>query len=196
MNMITKCITAATLSAAALGTAAHAGNVEAAPAPAPVEPLTFAQTTDWTGFYGGLQFGTADAGGDAGLDGNAKTYGLHAGYDFDLGDYVLGAEIDYDKTDIDLNGGAANIDDVARLKFKGGYDLGSTLIYATAGAASADTSVGTETGAFYGLGVTFKVTERYTIGAEVLDHRFSDVGGTAGADLDVTTFNIRGGIRF
>ena len=92
--------------------------------------------------------------------------------------------------------GAASIDSVARLKFKGGYDLGRTLIYATTGAARADTSVGNESGAFVGLGAKYKITDRYTIGAELLEHRFNDIGGTAGADVESTTFDIRGSIRF
>ncbi|MGB3247025.1 MAG: outer membrane beta-barrel protein [Sulfitobacter sp.] len=180
-----------------MGGAAWAGNLDTAPVDAPVyAPAPVVVSGEWTGFYGGLQLGYADIDGDAGLNGSDSTYGLHAGYDYDFGSYVLGAELDYDKTDIDLNGGAANIDSVARLKFKAGYDLGDTLVYGTAGAARADTSVGNESGAFIGLGVTYKVTDRYTIGAELLEHRFSDVGGTAGADVDATTFNIRGSIRF
>lgn len=178
--------------------AAVAGSIEAAPVEAPVyAPVTVAPVSgEWTGFYGGLQLGYGDADGAAGLEGDNGTYGLHAGYDHDFGSFVLGAEVDYDKADIDLNDGAAGIDNVARLKFKGGYDLGSTLVYATAGAVQADTTVGTQSGAFVGLGVSYQVTERYTIGAELLEHRFSDVGGTAGADLDVTTFNLRGSFRF
>lgn len=109
---------------------------------------------------------------------------------------MLGGELDYDQADIDLNAGAASIDSIARLKLKGGYDLGNTLIYATAGVARADTSVGDETGPFAGLGISYKVTDRYTIGAEVLEHRFDDVGGIAGNDLDATTITLRGSLRF
>tara|TARA_R110002049_G_scaffold23545_3_gene83402 strand:+ start:127960 stop:128433 length:474 start_codon:yes stop_codon:yes gene_type:complete len=152
---------------------------------------------DWTGFYTGLQLGYADVDSNgAGLDGSDNTYGFHAGYDYDFGQFVLGGELDYDKGDIDLGGGAATIDSVARAKIKGGYDLGNTLIYATAGAARADTSGGDESGAFAGLGMTYKVTERYTVGAEVLQHKFDDVGGVAGNDLDATTLSLRGSLRF
>ena len=160
-----------------------------APAPLPI-------TGDWTGFYTGLQLGYADADGPGALDGDNETYGFHVGYDYDFGKYVFGGEIDYDETDISLGGGAASVDSVARLKVKGGYDLGDTLIYATAGAARADTSVGDETGPFAGVGVSYKVTDRYTVGAEVLHHQFDDVGGLAGNDVDATTFTIRGSLRF
>lgn len=161
-------------------------------APAPV----IAQSGDWTGFYTGLQLGYADVDGPGALDGDDTTYGFHAGYDYDFGSFVLGGELDYDKTDIDLGGGMGAVDSVARLKVKGGYDLGQTMIYATAGMARADTSMGNETGPFAGLGVAYKVNDRYTVGAELLEHRFDDVGGTAGNDFDATTFTVRGSLRF
>ncbi len=192
------------VSAAALATSTFAGGafagslaepmvepVMTAPAPAPVN-----MGGDWTGFYTGLQLGYADANGPGALDGNNGTYGFHAGYDYDFGRFVMGGELDYDKTDIDLNNGAANIDSVARAKIKGGYDLGNTLIYATGGYARADTSFGNEDGAFYGLGMDYKITEQYTVGAELLQHKFNDVNNVAGDDLDATTFTVRGSYRF
>lgn len=199
MNKTIKVTMAALLAGTVLGGAAVAGNlqdpvVEAVPvAPAPL-PVNL--SGDWTGFYTGLQLGYADIDGDGGLSGDDNTYGFHAGYDYDLGDWVIGGELDYDKADIDLNSGAASIDSVARLKFKAGYDLGNTLIYATAGAARADTSVGDETGPFAGLGVTYRVSDQFSIGGEVLEHRFDDVGGIAGNDVDATTFTLRGSYRF
>lgn len=197
MNTMIKRTVLATMTAGLLGTSAIAGALNEPVVEAPVfAPVAVAPVGEWTGFYTGVQLGYADVDGDAGLEGDDTTFGIHAGYDYDFGSYVLGGEIDYDKTDIDLNGGAASIDDVARLKFKAGYDLGNTLIYATAGAAWADTSVGTENGKFIGIGMNYKVTDNYTIGAEILEHRFDDIGGTAGADVDVTTFNLRGSIRF
>lgn len=182
--------------------AAFAGS----PVDTPAEPPVFAPETvpvpvntggDWTGFYTGLQLGYADAdSATGGLDGSDTSYGFHAGYDYDFGQFVLGGELDYDKTDISLGGGAGSIDSVARAKIRGGYDLGRTLVYATAGAARADTSVGDETGPFVGVGVAYQVTDRYLVGAEVLEHRFDDVGGVAGNDIDATTLSIRGSYRF
>ena len=190
----------AAFSLAALGTLtapSFAGTLEDPVVEAPVIVPAPAPLADWTGFYTGLQFGYGDVDSDSGqLDGDNGLYGFHAGYDYDLGNYVIGAELDYDKADIDLGGGAANIDSIARLKFKGGYDFGDTLLYATAGAARADTSVGDETGPFIGLGMTYRVTDRYTVGAELLQHQFDDVGGIAGNDLDATTLTVRGSIRF
>lgn len=187
---------AAFVAASCLGGAAAAGALTEPLVEAPVPPpAPVIAASDWTGFYTGLQLGYADMDGVDPLDGNNTSYGFHAGYDLDLGDFVIGGELDYDKTDVDL-GGAASVDSVARLKLKGGYDLGNTLIYATAGAARADTSVGDETGPFAGIGITYKVTDNYTVGMEVLEHRFSDVGGVPDNDLDATTITLRGSLRF
>ncbi|MFK7835122.1 MAG: outer membrane protein [Sulfitobacter sp.] len=199
MTKLKKLAFVAALSGTMIGGAAVAGSLQEPVADTPVispVPPPAPVVSDWTGFYTGLQLGYADIGGDAGLDGSDNSFGFHAGYDYDFGDYVIGGELDYDQTDVDLNAGAASIDSVARLKVKGGYDLGNTLIYATAGVARADTSVGDETGPFAGIGVSYKVTERYTVGAEVLEHRFDDVGGVAGNDVDATTITLRGSLRF
>ncbi len=190
-------------SAAILASTAFAGTAFAGSLAEPmVEPVMTMPAPvvnmggDWTGFYTGLQLGFADADGPGALDGDNGTYGFHAGYDYDFGRFVLGGELDYDETDIDLNNGAATVDSVARAKLKAGYDLGQTLIYATGGYARADTSLGDEDGAFYGIGATYRITDRYSVGAELLEHRFNDVGGVAGSDLDATTFTVRGSLRF
>ncbi|MGJ8545222.1 MAG: outer membrane protein [Sulfitobacter sp.] len=180
-------------------TTASAGNLADATVEAPVvspAPVAVAVDQDWTGFYGGLSLGYGDASVDPGdLEGNNETYGVHAGYNYDFGNnFVLGGEVEYSKTDIDLGSGLT-VDDVARLKVRGGYDLGSTLIYATAGAAHADTSIGSDTGQFIGIGADYRVSEKFTIGGELLEHRFDDVGGS-GADADATTFSLRGSYNF
>ena len=188
----------ALIASGAMAGMATAGSLEDTTVEAPVytpAPTPVAVEGDWTGFYTGLQVGQTDIDSDSGaLDGDDTSYGFHAGYDYDFGQFVLGGELDYDKTDIDLGGGA-EVDSVARAKLKAGYDFGNTLVYATAGAARADTSGGDETGPFAGLGVTHKITERYTIGGEVLQHKFDDVAGGA-ADLDATTISLRGSMRF
>lgn len=181
----------------ALTGTAHAGSlavpVAEQPVIVPVAPINTGG--EWTGFYAGLNLGYADISTNVpGVEGDNNTYGIHAGYDYDFGSFVLGGELEYDKTDIDLDG-AVDVDDVARLKLRGGYDLGNTLVYVTAGAARVSTSLGNDTGGFGGLGVAYKVTDRFTVGGEVLEHRFNDIDGT-GVDADATTFNIRGSYRF
>jgi predicted porin len=99
-----------------------------------------------------------------------------------------------DFADVDL-GGAATVDSVARLKLRAGYDLGRTLVYATAGMARVDTTIGADNGEFAGLGVAYQFNERITVGGEVLTHSFDDIGGS-GVDADATSISIRSSFRF
>jgi outer membrane immunogenic protein len=83
----------------------------------------YAQSSDWTGFYAGGQFGTLDVdttlpltdflpadeivgegfelGDTIAVEIDGTTYGAHAGYMYDAGSYVLGAEIDFDNVNFD-----------------------------------------------------------------------------------------------
>lgn len=196
MKKFHKIAATAVLSTSVLSGAAYAGSlddpvieiVEPVYTPAPVV------TSDWTGGYGGLNLGYSDIDGTGDVDGDDTTFGVHLGYDYDFGKYVLGGELEYDKADIDL-GGVANSDSVTRLKLRGGYDFGKTLLYATAGAAHLQTDIGDDTGAFAGVGVAYQVSDRFTVGGELLEHRLDDIGGS-GVDADATTFNLRGSFRF
>ncbi|WP_390914469.1 outer membrane beta-barrel protein [Pseudosulfitobacter sp. SM2401] len=164
-------------------------------APPPAAPVPQPYTGgEWTGFYGGLQLGNLDVDGTGTADGDDVSIGVHAGYDYDFGRFVLGGEVDYDFTDVDL-AGAATVDSVARLKLRAGYDLGRTLLYATAGVAQVDTSIGSETGEFGGLGVAYQINDRFVVGGEVLTHSFDDIGGS-GVEADATSINIRSSFRF
>ncbi len=197
MKKFHKIAATAVLSSSVFGGAVFAGSlddpiVEAVEVVEPIFPVVPINSTNWTGAYGGLNLGYGDLDGD--LEGDDTTYGLHLGYDYDFGRYVLGGELEFDKADIDL-GGIGEADSITRLKLRGGYDFGKTLLYATAGAAQLQTSIGDDTGAFVGVGVAYQVTDRFTIGGELLEHRFDDIGGT-GQDADATTFNLRGSFRF
>lgn len=165
----------------------------AAPAP------SFAAASRWGGGYAGVQLGYGDIAAQGGpLDGNGPLYGLHAGYRWDLGGAVLGIEGDWDRADIDL-GSAGTLDSVARLKLSGGADLGPALVYATAGAAWAEATVGgaalSDRGWFLGAGMDYAVTDSLSLGGEVLGHRFSDFDGS-GVDIDAATVTARVSLRF
>ncbi len=167
--------------------------VTTAPPPAPVFT-----GGNWTGFYAGAQVGNLDVDGEnglAGVGGDDTTYGLHAGYNYDFGTWVVGGELDYDDASVDLSNGATT-DSVWRAKLRGGYDFGRTLLYATAGLADLDTSVGSDTGDFYGVGVSYKATEQFIVSGEYLMHDFSDIGGAAGVDAEADTFAIRASWQF
>lgn len=182
--------------AAFTATGALAGSVDA-PAPDPVivqpTPAPVSYGGDWTGPYGGLTYGNLDAQA-GGFTDNDLTFGGFVGYDYDFGDFVVGGEYEYQDGG-DVNLGGVDVDNVQRLKLRGGYDFGRTLVYATAGAAQVDTSIGDATGAVGGVGIEYKVTDNFTVGGEALGHNFNDVGGT-GVDAQAQTFNLRGAFRF
>ena len=192
LTALSLALTLVATSAAAL--AEDATEFNAAPqASAPESPFAASDGT-WTGGYAGVQLGYADVDGSGAANGEDGLYGVHIGYRYDFGTFVLGGEIDYDAADIELNG-AATIDSVARLKLQAGYDFGEVLGYVTAGIADVDTTLGSDTGEFYGIGFAYQINERYTFGAELLEHEFDNIGGT-GLAADATTLTVRGSIRF
>lgn len=171
---------------------------DAAPVVVEPEPAVTAQPSGaagglWTGGYAGVQLGQLDADTSGGLNGDDTSYGVHGGYRYDFGRFVLGGEVDYDLGDLDLGSGVG-VDSVLRGKVQAGYDLGSAFAYVTGGVAELESSLGRETGKFYGLGVVYSVTDEFTLGGEILDHSFDGVGG--GTDVDATTVTIRGSFNF
>jgi opacity protein-like surface antigen len=188
-------------SAAILAAApALAGGVAPLPAQQPVEIVPVAATSDWTGAYAGLQVdlfdGTAVLGGD--FEGNA--FGLFGGYRHDFGTLVIGGEIDYMVGELDFALGGLDVDSLVRLGLEVGYDAGPALIYATVGLAQLEVSQGGASGdgdgLFYGLGIDYMVSDRVTLGAEILRHEFDDFNNLPGNNLEATTFGINVAYRF
>lgn len=183
--------------------AAHAGGYVAPvvdPAPVVVEPVVTVDPSDWTGFYAGLQYGQGSGEatlGDRSVDSDFDAYGVHGGYLHDFGKLVAGAELDYNKLDID---DVDNKGDLTRLRARAGYDMGRFLPYVTLGAAHLSADLGavdvSETAFTYGLGADFKVTERFSVGAEYTKQDFKDVDNIDGLDLDTDMVQLRGTFRF
>jgi len=171
------------------------------------EPMVYAElapviapSADWSGGYVGAQLGYGDVNSNgAGLDGNGAIGGVHAGYLFDFGQFVTGAEVSYDAANIDLGAGTDSLDSVARLKLIAGYDLGRTMIYGSTGVARASATVGgtglSDNGYFIGLGADYALTDQWTLGGEVMAHRFNDFAGT-GVRLEATTVQAKVAYRF
>lgn len=184
---------AATAAAPALA----GGLSEPAPEEVVLPAVPVVMGSDWTGGYVTGRLGYGDASAPA--DGNGVTYGIGGGYDWDLGDWVVGVAGNYDAADIDLGTGGDTLDSIARLGVRAGRDLGSTLVYATAGAARADATIGgtgvNDNGWFAGVGMDYALTDRVTLGGEILTNRFSDFGGS-GSDLRATTASVNIGLRF
>jgi outer membrane immunogenic protein len=174
------------------------------PIPEPVimaDPvITPTASMDWTGFYAGasLGYGDIDSNG-GGLNGYGAVGGVLAGYRFDFGNLVAGVEADFDKSNIELGGGAGELDSVARLKLQAGTTFGRSLVYGTLGAAYANASVSgadlSDTGYFGGVGMDYAISDRLSVGGELLKHKFNDFDGS-GVDLDATTLKARVALQF
>ncbi|WP_109468373.1 outer membrane protein [Albibacillus kandeliae] len=177
----------------------------------PVVVAPQAPVYDWTGFYGGLQLGTSVDGslesGGASVDADADLYGVTLGYRKDFGGFVLGGGIDYMMGDgsIDVPGGGTSdfdVDHLARIGVKGGKSFGRTLVYGTLGYAdtkltdSANNSVSSD-GYYYGVGMDYMVSEHFTIGGEVLKHKFDSFDDSlADANLDMVTVGLNLAYKF
>lgn len=170
-----------------------------APAPAPIAPAPVMMGSDWTGFYAGGQLGYGQLDSDALTeDPDGLIYGAHAGYLYDLGSWVLGGELDIDGTEIEDETADVALDTVTRAKLRVGYDAGDWMPYVTGGIAQARTSGavdGTDTGAFGGLGLDYRVSNSIRVGGEVLQHQFEDFDDT-GIDIDATTVAARVSFQF
>jgi outer membrane immunogenic protein len=197
-------MTAAVVTATLLAVPAFAGGpVEPVPEPV-IAPVAVIEPVDmggeWGGAYVGAQLGYADISSNgAGLDGNGAIGGVHGGYRYDFGKAVIGAELDYDLSNIDLETADSSLDNVARLKLMAGADLGRTLVYGTIGAAYAQATVAgddlADDGYFAGIGADYAFNDRWTVGGEVLAHRFDDFDGS-GVDLEATTATLRASFNF
>ncbi|WP_338550871.1 outer membrane protein [Roseovarius phycicola] len=176
---------------------AFAGNT-VAPAEDPVltPAAPVATTPNWTGFYVGGQLGYANVDTNvAGVDGDDIIGGFVAGYDYDLGNWVVGAGLDYDFADIGLAPGVS-VENVFRVKLRGGYKIGNGLLYATGGYANADTStLGDDDGYFIGAGYEHLISDQFSLGGELLYHEFDNFNSTA-IDVEATTIQLRGTFRF
>ncbi|WP_320177333.1 outer membrane beta-barrel protein [Roseovarius pacificus] len=161
-----------------------------APAPAPASP-------DWTGGYLGGQVGYGNADTNLpGVDGDGAIGGLTGGYDYDFGQWVIGGGLDYDWADISLGAGNPDLENIFRVKLRGGYKIGNGLLYGTGGWAQADTdTLGDDDGYFVGAGYEHMVTQNFSLGGEALYHEFSNFGNTT-TDLEATTVQVRGTFRF
>lgn len=169
---------------------------------------------DWTGVYVGGQLAYGRLGyelddGDSGeADFDGAVGGLHAGYAHDFGRVVLGAEVAYEWTDLELDdeGDASfdvgsDLEGTARAGLRVGYDAGRILPYATAGYARAsfsDEVAGTgedrADGYYFGGGVEYAVTDRFSVAGEVLRREFELDADDLNTGL--TTVGVRASYRF
>ena len=159
-------------------------------------PTVPAQSQDWGGTYAGVQLGFANVDTNLpGANGDDVIAGIVGGYDWDLGAWVVGLGADIDFADIGV-GATADLEEIWRIKFRGGYKIGRGLAYGTAGYANADTDVlGDDDGYFIGAGYEHLLAPNFSLGGELLYHEFDDFNASS-TDIDATTVQVRGTFRF
>lgn len=188
----------AILSVFALGaTPALAGSLDepvVAPAPVMAAPLLSVFTGGYVGAQLGYGWGEAN-----GWDGEGSLGGLHAGYLTNSGPIIFGGEVDYDWADVDFDDDVGSIDEIARLKIIAGYDYGRWMLYGTAGAAWASGEmVGNDAddwGWVGGVGAKYMVADNWSVGSELLYHRWDDFDDS-GIDTDLTTLTAKVSYHF
>jgi outer membrane immunogenic protein len=128
--------------------------------PTYAEPAYYALPPIWSGLYGGVHLGYADARRDDGVVG-----GLQLGYNWQANAIVYGVEGDISLT------GASSIDWLASARGRLGYLIQpNLLLYGTAGVGGDD-----DAGFVYGLGVEGKLTYAMTGRIEYLGYDSDDV---------------------
>ena len=170
----------AILLGAGLAIPAFAGALEdpvVTPVPVPVVTPT---ESLWSGFYLGGQVGSAwlDADGDAANDDSDDWLGgAHVGWqDVTSNGLLYGAEIDANATELELGGN--DVESLSHVKAKLGYDLGRSLVYATAGAANSEIKdLGNSWGYTGGIGYDYMLTNDLSLGAEIQYQTFDNFDG-------------------
>ncbi len=158
---------------------------------------------DWTGFYGGAQIGYATGSvdpGSLGIDGT--DYGIHAGYNRDMGEWVLGGELTYSGASYDYDfpipvEGTA----LVTVKLRAGYDLGPGLLYGVAGWSKTwvdspllPNSI-SDDGALFGLGYEHRISDQISIGAEYNHNTFTNFNDSP-SDVTLDTIQARVSFHF
>lgn len=172
-----------------LAAPAFAGSLEPVaiePVPTPVQ-VPVQPSSDWTGGYAGVQLGYGAL--TDGLEGDDAIGGFTAGYDWDLGDWVVGVGADANFGEIETDAG--NLDSLSRLKLRGGYDLGGTLLYASTGASyAASDDLKDSWGYFGAVGVETMVSDNISLTGEIAAHRFDDYRDFGTVDATTATVGV------
>ena len=190
---------------ASLGLAAPAFAGGTAPVVTEAQVITaypvVSAASDWSGAYGGIQlgYGNLDVKADGIKYGELKGAfaGGQLGYRWDQGTTVWGIEAAI--TGGDIKSKDLELKTHTRMDLKGqlGYDMGNSLIYATAGGtwAKVKNTVGDRTnvsGWLAGVGYDYQLQNNWTVGGELLYNAYKKNG----VKLQGTTFAVRANYRF
>ena len=190
------------------------GYTSVEPEPAVMSASPAMEHTNWTGFYAGVQLGAGSTqfsfDGVDGFKSDTRHVGLHLGYLYDFGSFVLGGELDKDWQGYDDDADDDTVH-LLRLKARMGYDAGKFMPYLTAGVVQLKDKVRDsgftnedleENGTFLGIGAEYKVSDRFRVGGEYLQHKFEDIAsgadqiGVEVGDLEAGTLSLRASFSF
>jgi outer membrane immunogenic protein len=213
-----------------LGMAAPA-NAADMPIPVKAAPPAFVHAFyNWTGFYigGHVGYGWADIGAAGGfgngISPKGMTYGLQAGFNYQVGSWVFGIEGEYSWADINHSQGVlgiasadAKIDQTYNVAGRIGYAFDRTLLYGKAGVAWTQeeyfftllggTATGSvnRTGWLVGAGIEYAFWNNWTV---KLEYNYMDMGdktvtlATTGglvalpANIDLNVQTVKLGINY
>lgn len=163
-------------------------------------PADYYPVISWAGFYFGGHIGGAWGDGDDTLanpaifDGDGSLLGgIHLGYNWQRGTaWVIGLEGDVSFAD--------DLDYLASIRGRLGYDFGRTLFYGTGGVAFAglDDSIfndDNQTGWVAGLGFDHKLYDSFSLGLEGLYYGIDDETPVA-SDDDDGFWSVRGRLTY
>ena len=141
----------------------------------------------WDGAYAGASLGVATS-----ADGEVLR-SLHGGQSWARGGMTYGVEVELAETDI--GSPAGRVDRIARLKGRLGVVHRQAHVYALAGVAQMQGRFGRDNGYLLGLGAETHLSDRVTLGAELLHHRVADFDGS-GEDFELNTLSGRLSYQF
>jgi opacity protein-like surface antigen len=195
--------------------AAHAGGPTVVATDSPPAVVTPAAVHDWSGFYGGLGYGSATGGlsftpGPSYDFTSGTTLSIFAGYLMQRGAFVYGGELALSQgsdvyIDIQPPYTLEELGRVIDLKAKAGYAANRVLFYGVLGYSQVEWTIDnpafenfTTDGFAYGLGIDYAATNRLTVGLEYLSRSTSGSSYNAGqdADIDLDTLSLRIGYQF
>jgi outer membrane immunogenic protein len=161
---------------------------------------------NWDGFYVGISAGNAN--GFLGDESTSPDYdidsgvviGLFGGHNWAVGsgNTIVGFEVAVQANDI--SSPDYKLSNVIDLKARLGQSFGQTLVYGFAGYSTGslldeDEDVSyTSSGGNFGLGVEYKVNDRFSVGAEVMRRNLDSVGYYGSGEINTASF--RASLRF
>lgn len=169
-----------------------------------------AQSTDWSGLYGGaaLDFTRVEisnpGSGAVTNEGNGLMIGAEGGYRYDLGQVVLGATASVMFGSVHAEPVVGSVPQDPALNtlmtvgVEAGYDLGQVLVYGGIGHtwSSMRTIAGSrrfESGIQYGIGADYMLTDTIMVGGAISQTILDDFSGS---DVQATSFGLRAAYRF